>query len=222
VPTQAAPPCRCIRHQVLTGNALLPHVLEGRGPFDFVLVGANAHGDQLPALLPLVAPHGDRAGWGRGWTGAGTRIGRKMRFAQLGGWGLDAPPLARRECLHCLPTVHCLRHALHPCTGRMLAVVDGMLLAFSRRAGRSPGAFDRAILSRAFSLGGPLRAYTRAELRASVAALRRGAFEGGYGSGAALALEAEKQQAEELRTRLGAADDLVGRGSEELGHLARP
>jgi hypothetical protein len=46
--------------QVLAGNALLPDVLEGAQPFDVVIVGADASGDQLPALLPLVAPTGMR------------------------------------------------------------------------------------------------------------------------------------------------------------------
>lgn len=63
--------CQCLGHhkpfshpsnhpQVVAGNALLPHVLEGRAPFDFVLVGADARADQLPALLPLVGPGGAR------------------------------------------------------------------------------------------------------------------------------------------------------------------
>jgi hypothetical protein len=47
--------------KVLAGNALLPHTLEGRGPFDSVVVGADARADQLPALLPLLAPHGEAA-----------------------------------------------------------------------------------------------------------------------------------------------------------------
>lgn len=50
--------------QVLPGNVLLPHVLEGQGPFDAVLVGADASADQLPALLQHLGQHGEAASMG--------------------------------------------------------------------------------------------------------------------------------------------------------------
>jgi hypothetical protein len=95
----------------------------------------------------------------------------------------------------------------------MLVVVDGALLIFTRGAASAaagPAAIGRAVAERAFSLGGaPLAPYSRAELRASLLALRGAAFAGGYGSGAALAREAERQRADELAARLEAATDQV-------------
>lgn len=105
----------------------------------------------------------------------------------------------------------------------MVAVVDGALQVFTRRPAPpaqapphsgepqplAPG-FDRATAARAFSLGRELPRHTRAELRASVAALRGRAFAGGYGDGAAIAREAEAQRAEEMRARLEAAHAKVG------------
>jgi hypothetical protein len=73
-------------------------------------------------------------------------------------------------------------------------------------------AFDRSVLERGFSLGRRLPPYSRAELRASVAALRARAFADGYGSGAALLRESNAQQSEEMQARLEVAQAQVRRG----------
>lgn len=100
--------------------------------------------------------------------------------------------------------------------GRMLAVIDGSLVAYFRTnphpSSLAPSvltAFDREVVSRSFSLGTQLQPYTRAELSASVAALCSRAFEGGYGSGVSMAQKVLRQEEEDLRAQVAAALDQV-------------